>query len=110
MVYSESDAIYELHQIVMKKYSNTDIRQIHRIIHDLMSRLTGNGEYAYHYNKYTIIMSCLQLLYKDYPHGKEIVLSYSTYISEQLQHLRLEEYQKKQETNRSSFGRYCVLL
>jgi hypothetical protein len=110
MEYSEPDAINDLCHALHRRYCKKDIRDIHRIINDLLDQVTGDGKYAFHYNKYTIIISCLKKFYKDYPHGKEIVHSYSSYISEQLHKIRQEELRETNQNNRRSFFcKYCII-
>ena len=111
MEYSEPDAIDDLYHILSRRYSSKDIRDIYRIIDDLIGYLTGSGKYAFHYNKYTIIIQCLKRLYKYYPHGIEIVHSYSSYISEQLRQIRKEEAREQHDKKRDSFFcKYCVIF
>jgi hypothetical protein len=110
MDYSEADAVNALYHQLCMKYSQKDIREIYRMIQDLIEHLTGHGKFAFHYNKYTIIMNCLKRFYNDYPHGKEIVHSYSSYISEQLHQFKQDEMTRRHEKNRKSvFCKYCVI-
>lgn len=107
---SEDEVAIELMDKFKHKYSNKDIRDIHRIIHLLLDVLTEDEEYKHHYNKYTIIMSCLHRFYASYPNQYMIIHSYSAYVSERLHEIKREAYEKNDNNHRkSSFCRYCVI-
>jgi len=107
---SEEEAISTLMERLTHRYAKNDIRDIYRIIHLLLDVLTEDEHYNHHYNKHHIIMSCLYRFYAGYPHYRDIIHSYSAYVSERLHELRHVEYEKKHEHRRtSSFCRYCVI-
>ena len=107
---SEEEAIHTLSQLLEKRYAKDDIRDIYRIIHLLLDLLTEDEHYHHHYNKHHIIMTCLYHFYLRYPHGREIVHSYSVYVSEKLHALKRVEWEKRrEETRQSSFCRYCAI-
>jgi hypothetical protein len=110
MSLSEEEAIQTLALHLEHRYAKDDIRDIYRIIHLLLELLTEDEHYQHHYNKHYIIMSCLYQFYGRYPHSRDIIHSYSAYVSERLHVLKRETYQKRQEhTRTSSFCRYCVI-
>ena len=107
---SEEEAIHDLTQQLEHRYAKNDIRDIYRIIHLLLDLLTEDEHYNHHYNKHHIIMTCLYCFYVGYPHSRDIVHSYSAYVSERLHSLKQNEYERQREKRRhSSFCRYCVI-
>jgi len=107
---SEEEAIITLLEKLENRYARDDIRDIYRIIHLLLDVLTEDEHYNHHYNKHHIIMTCLYRFYMRYPHSRDIIHSYSAYVSERLHVLKRMEYEKKQGTTRtSSFCRYCTI-
>ena len=107
---SEDEIAIQLIYKFKNNYSNKDIRDIHRIIHLLLDVLTEDEQYKHHYNKYTIIMSCLHRFYAAYPNHNTIIHSYSSYVSERLHEIKKEAYEKDYSNQRkSSFCKYCVI-
>jgi hypothetical protein len=108
-IYSEEDDIKELHRLISSHYKE-NIQYIYKVICKLISYLTEDSRFNHHYNKYLIVVSCLERCYHWHPHHKEIIHSYHSYISEELHRLKSEEYEKRtKERRHSSFCRYCVI-
>jgi len=108
---SEKDAVQALVLRLHRRYAKDDIRDIYRIIHLLLEILTEDGHYNYHYNKHLIIMNCLYTFYASYPNSREIIRSYSSYVSEKLHDQKHQEnVRHHKKDRRSSFCSGCVLL
>ena len=108
---SEQNVVRQLVDRLHQRFAREDIRNIYRIIHLLLEILTEDEHYNYHYNKHLIIMNSLYAFYEKYPNSREIIRSYSAYVSECLHDVKQKETGRRKEKERhSSFCRGCVLL
>jgi len=105
---SESDAVQRLSAQLEHRYAKDDIRDIYRIIHDLVDHLTVDPLYDHHYNKHLIIMNTLHRFYAAYPHSYVVIHSYSVYVAERLHEIKQQQKQKEKDNERTSC--HCVLL